>query len=435
MMFLRRTVMPLLSLIILVCACDTPVEVKQSCGDGFIDPGEECDGDNLATRNCEQLGYYSGTGPIVCNGECMMDLSPCGGRCGDGQIQTQYGEECDGAELGEGTCVDQGMGSGVLACSTQCRFDLSGCAAAAVCGDGLIATPAEECEPGDLQDQTCFTLGYYGGNLACGGDCRFDLASCQSAGRCGDGTLHADFGEICDGYSLGGVTCEELNYHGGTLACATDCTFDLASCVAAGRCGDGVLQDDTGEQCDLDDLGPQTCEDLYPGYGGGALACADDCTLDPAGCARCGDGLLQTSQGELCDGDALDGATCETQGQYPGTLACAADCAELVLDGCGGSCGDGVVQEAFLEDCETGLPVNTSCALQGLGLGALGCTSACAYDTAACLRASATGGGASSSCALLEDGTVRCWGRNDQGTLGDGTTSTRTLPVAVSGLS
>ncbi len=38
------------------------------------------------------------------------------------------------------------------------------------------------------------------------------------------------------------------------------------------------------------------------------------------------------------------------------------------------------------------------------------------------------------SCALLADGTVRCWGHNDQGQVGDGTTSDRSVPVPVSGI-
>jgi len=38
------------------------------------------------------------------------------------------------------------------------------------------------------------------------------------------------------------------------------------------------------------------------------------------------------------------------------------------------------------------------------------------------------------SCALAEDGTVRCWGRNDSGQLGDGTREPRRTPAPVPGL-
>ena len=38
------------------------------------------------------------------------------------------------------------------------------------------------------------------------------------------------------------------------------------------------------------------------------------------------------------------------------------------------------------------------------------------------------------TCALLADGTMECWGRNNDGQLGDGNTSNKTVPTAVAGL-
>jgi alpha-tubulin suppressor-like RCC1 family protein len=46
----------------------------------------------------------------------------------------------------------------------------------------------------------------------------------------------------------------------------------------------------------------------------------------------------------------------------------------------------------------------------------------------------AVAGGADHSLALLKDGTVRAWGTNKSGQVGDGTTMTRKTPVAVAGV-
>jgi alpha-tubulin suppressor-like RCC1 family protein len=51
-------------------------------------------------------------------------------------------------------------------------------------------------------------------------------------------------------------------------------------------------------------------------------------------------------------------------------------------------------------------------------------------------KATAIAAGEFHTCALLDDGTARCWGDNFFGQLGDGTTTiSRTTPVTVSGLS
>ena len=43
-------------------------------------------------------------------------------------------------------------------------------------------------------------------------------------------------------------------------------------------------------------------------------------------------------------------------------------------------------------------------------------------------------GGTQHSCAVLTNGTMKCWGRNNHGQLGDGTTTDSTTPVGVSGI-
>jgi alpha-tubulin suppressor-like RCC1 family protein len=51
------------------------------------------------------------------------------------------------------------------------------------------------------------------------------------------------------------------------------------------------------------------------------------------------------------------------------------------------------------------------------------------------LRALEVDAGSAHNCAAVSNGTARCWGANGSGRLGDGTTSNRTKPVMVSGLS
>ena len=53
----------------------------------------------------------------------------------------------------------------------------------AVCGDGVVEGD-EQCEAGVPLADTCQTLGFTGGTLACGSGCNYDTSGC-TGGSCG----------------------------------------------------------------------------------------------------------------------------------------------------------------------------------------------------------------------------------------------------------
>ncbi|MCX4241954.1 hypothetical protein [Paraliomyxa miuraensis] len=97
------------------------------CGNGAIDPGEQCDGLDLQGFDCASLGL--GGGVLACDPiTCTFDTSMCVpmGNCGNGVIDP--GEQCDGLDLQGFDCASLGLGGGVLACDPMmCTFDTSMC--------------------------------------------------------------------------------------------------------------------------------------------------------------------------------------------------------------------------------------------------------------------------------------------------------------------
>ena len=140
-------------------------------------------------------------------------------------------------------------------------------------------------------------------------------------------------------------------------------------------------------------------------------------------------------------------------------------CARTSTDGveCWGSntngqLGNGTTNESFTPTAVVGLSTSVlavaagddhSCALANVGTvlcwgrndsGQLG--NSTTTDRWTPTRAAVPGGsvvgitaGANHTCAILADGAVLCWGRNEYGQLGDGTTSDRSTPTSVTGLS
>ncbi len=100
------------------------------------------------------------------------------GMCGDGAIDE--GEVCDTGNVGTETCMTQGQGAGTLTCLANCMgYDTSACAPAAGCGDGQIGA-GEQCDGGNLNGQSCGSLGFDMGALGCTAMCMYDTGNCMN---------------------------------------------------------------------------------------------------------------------------------------------------------------------------------------------------------------------------------------------------------------
>ena len=186
-----------------------------ACGDGKVDPGEECDSGELMGRRCEDFGFRGGL--LGCTQQCTYDFAMCNSEiCGNGVIDSE--EQCNDATANS----DEPNAS----CRTNCRQPY--------CGDGIVDTLLGElCDDGtansDLPNAYCRT-------------------DCTPAG-CGDGIVDDLHGEQCDGTNLPVTSCADLNsvYTGGALVCLDTCRLDYSDCEG-GSCGNGIIEADEG--CD-----------------------------------------------------------------------------------------------------------------------------------------------------------------------------------------
>jgi hypothetical protein len=258
----------------------------------------------------------------------LASISDCGSR---------LVEPCNNVDCGpHGTCV---AASGGARCECELGYRQRGSRCEEVpdagppdayvpgCGSGAI-DPGERCDGDDLGGETCTTLGFSGGMLACRSNCKsLDTRGCQTT--CGDGLMGGI--EACDGNDFGGAACETYGFYDGALRCSVDCSVvDPSGCSR--RCGDGVVDADRGEQCDSANLGSDTCATL--GYHRGTLACKPDCHYDMSTCSGyCGDGVLDTPD-ELCDGSEFGGKSCVDYGFLYGTLTCNWSCDSISTVAC-----------------------------------------------------------------------------------------------------
>jgi cysteine-rich repeat protein len=239
------------------------------CGDGVIHDSETCDDANTASGD-----GCSASCQVEDGWTCVGELSVCETTCGDDVARGT--EACDGSDLRSLTCDQLGLGDGDLACGSACSFDTTGCDLQAVCGNGAVES-SEECDGDDLAGETCEGLGLAAGTLLCTVGCEYDVDDCSGAATCGNAII--EYPEVCDDTSLGGQVCTDHGFYDGSVVCEIDCAgFDTSGCF--GSCGDDLVNGP--EECDGANLGGDTCGTI--GCLSGQLACNGDCTINPAGC-------------------------------------------------------------------------------------------------------------------------------------------------------
>lgn len=346
-----------------------------------------------------------------CGGECGIDLSKDVKNCG------ACGNVCE-AKNGTPSCVAGACG--VAACNrgfADCnKFSIDGCETdllgdAAHCGACLNKCVAQNGIPSCVQG-------------ACG------LAGCQK----------------------GFADCNRLAGDG----CEVSLTSDTANCGACGRvcvagpnaaplCRDGAcaIRCATRSAADCDGKPETGCEvDLTndnANCGGCGVVCGAGTSCVSGACVAAPDCLPGTAD---CNGDPID--KCEVQlASNPNHCgACGVVCsfAHAFPVCTGGGCGFSVCHSGYA-DCDGQAANGCEAALGSDGANCGACGNACAAGFACAAGACAAEVSAFSrgsfslhACAVLAGGAVRCWGQNDKGQLGDGTTTNRYLPVAVPGL-
>lgn len=162
--------------------CDASTCGPNPCGNGTVDPGEQCDENTPRCTNC-QITPVCGDGVVDAPEQCDSASLPTDTcdinchtivhmpTCGDGTVDP--GEQCDNGSANSDTVAN--------ACRTNCQNPS--------CGDG-VADTGEQCDSGAANSDTTPNA------------CR---TTCQSP-KCGDGVI--DTGEDCDATNLPTATCD-----------------------------------------------------------------------------------------------------------------------------------------------------------------------------------------------------------------------------------
>lgn len=260
------------------CGQDCTYGTAFYCGDGLLAGGESCDcgapGNGLSVSRAYQAGAGSCVGAngdysASPNASCAWDCSGPAAYCGDGVVDG--GEVCDGEDLtwagklcaqnspvgfknvpcstnadcGGGVCGGNGTGNRAAcpvgktrvrtcddAAGASCKYTVNNwfniaCTEIGSCGDGVV-DPDEQCDDGNTD-----------GTDSCTSSCQLNV--------CGDGSVFLGQ-EQCDEGINNGASCDSA-YGSSCTACSLSCRYEVAS---GEFCGDGVRNGN--EYCDAADI-------------------------------------------------------------------------------------------------------------------------------------------------------------------------------------
>ncbi len=334
-----------------VCRSATCAGIQ--CGNGFPEPGEECDDGNTSNTD-------------ACTNACLNAV------CGDGFVRTGV-EACDDGNTSNSdaclnTCLPAYCGDGFVwtgveqcddgnlvntdACLNSCRN--------AACGDGFVWTGVEQCDDGNFVNTD-----------AC-------LNTCRNA-TCGDGVVWA-----------GTEDCEGSTTRSCLTSCSTAGSEGCAACFWSGTCTPPA------ETCNgADDDCDTACDEIFACCAGTLDSCSTGCgsTGSRLCSASCGWGSC-TPPAETCNGaddncDTVcdDGFTCCRGTSGPCTTGCGSTGTRVCDTSCGwGSCTPPAeICNGVDDDCDTVCDEGfgccagstASCATTCGSTGTLTCTAGC----------------------------------------------------------
>ena len=378
-----------------------------------------------------------------------------------GACLLRQGQDCSGSsQCATGFCVDGKCCD--TECTTTCRSctsgtctplagedDPPGCTGANTCGGGGVCKlkNGQDCTLGGAE--ACASLHCVDGKCcdrACAGECQ----SCAS-GTCA-AVQGAEDGDTCSGTKICSAAglCKLKNGQGclDPVECASGHCKDGKCCNSACslpcfNCATGTCNPVSANTAD-----PPECLGAYSCSAGGAclLAYGQDCS-GSSQCASgfCADGkCCDTACSALCYSCATGNCTPVPLGgeDYPvctGDRACSAggecklkngqDCTEGTACA-SGFCVDGRCCDTECTEncygCETGTCQPVAYGEQD----SPGCVDSKVCRIGQCLpRHARLSAQSFSTCAVMPNGTLACWGWNAQGQLGDGTTTDRHRPT------